>query len=199
MSINVHCPNVNKNIANSLPHFIKYIVIQQRLLVHTALETVYSEWLQIKYSLLLSVKVPLEALEGLQKCMVQNTFAFKQRSIFYRRDANLLTEVAHIDHDLQLPAAGLCPAQEVLQASLESGHQIPERLRLWVGDAALLESLRLRHQCHGVVPPVLDDGTYVKLSHLITLMGIDESLRFLSGPLQLLQFFFFFKYLSICY
>lgn len=74
-----------------------------------------------------------------------NTFVSKQRRLFHRCDANLLAEVAHVDHDLQLPAAGLCPAQEVLQACLEGGHQIPECLRLWVGDAALLELLRLGH------------------------------------------------------
>lgn len=74
-----------------------------------------------------------------------NTFALKQRSLFHRCDANLLAEVAHVDHDLKLPAAGLGPAQEVLQAGLEGGHQIPERLCLWVGDAALLELLCLRH------------------------------------------------------
>lgn len=29
---------------------------------------------------------------------------------------NLLTEITHVDHGLQLPAAGLCSAQELLQA-----------------------------------------------------------------------------------
>ena len=70
----------------------------------------------------------------------------------------LLTEITHIDHDLQLPAARLRPAQEVLQARLEGGDEGPECLCLRVGVPALLELLCLRHQRHGVVPSVLQAG-----------------------------------------
>lgn len=58
-------------------------------------------------------------------------------------NTDLLTKVANIDHDLQLPAARLCPAQEVLQARLEGADETLECLRFWVTATALLESLCL--------------------------------------------------------
>lgn len=91
-------------------------------------------------------------------------------------DTNLLTEVAHSDHSLQLTTAPLCPGEEVSQARFEGADHGPEHLSLRVWGWAL-DLLCLRHQVHSLVLLLLMDR-YSK--HLIKLKhGLSWALPFL--------------------
>lgn len=75
----------------------------------------------------------------------------------FRIDTNLLTEVAHSDHSLQLTTAPLCPGEEVSQARFEGADHGPEHLSLRVWRWAL-DLLCLCHQDHSLVLLLLKDS-----------------------------------------
>lgn len=52
-------------------------------------------------------------------CVDSGLTLFQVLNAFTGQSCSLLTKITHVDHDLQLPAARLCPAQEVLQACFE--------------------------------------------------------------------------------
>ena len=68
---------------------------------------------------------------------------------------HLLTEVPHVNQDLQLPAAELGPGQESLHADPEGLDHGAHRLGLGVGRPTALEPLCLRYQGCCVVLTVL--------------------------------------------
>lgn len=85
-------------------------------------------------------------------------------------DTNLLTEVAHSDHSLQLTTAPLCPGEEVSQARFEGADHGPEHLSLRVWRWAL--DLRcLFHQDHSLVLLLLKDSNRQIKQQKMTFMG----------------------------